>query len=251
MTPWVARLLMTNVVVLFLQHAYPSLTSQFALVPALLIARPWTALSYMFLHGGIGHLFFNMLSLYFFGPRVESRLGSRRFLALYLVSGLVGALLSLLSPYVPIIGASGAVFGVLLAFARYWPREPVYLWGVLAVEARVLVTFMAVVSLWFGFSGTGGRIAHFAHLGGFAGGFIYLKWIERRPELAAWRRKAALAPRLGLVSELERWKRIEPGRLHPVNREEYDRVMAKLASLGVAALTPGEREFLDRFSAVM
>src|SRR3990170_1841799 len=124
MTPWVARLIITNIVVLFLQLAYPALTPQLWLVPALITARPWTALTYMFLHGGLGHLFFNMLGLYFFGPRVEARLGSRRFIGLYLVSGLVGALLSLvLAPRSLIIGASGAVLGVLMAFARFWPRQ--------------------------------------------------------------------------------------------------------------------------------
>lgn len=249
MTPWVARLIITNIVVLFLQLAYPALTPQLWLVPALITARPWTALTYMFLHGGLGHLFFNMLGLYFFGPRVEARLGSRRFIGLYLVSGLVGALLSVLSPNVPIVGASGAVFGVMLAFARYWPREPVYLWGIFAVEARLLVLFMAGTSLWFGFSGTGGSIAHFAHLGGFFGAYAYLKWIERRPALAAWRANAAVVLPIAARPEADRWKRINPETLHPVNREEFERVMAKIGAQGLASLTPAEREFLDRFSA--
>ena len=249
MTPWVTRLILLNVAALFLQQAYPPLTLQLALVPALIVTRPWTALTYMFLHGGIGHLFFNMLGLYFFGPRVEARLGERRFIILYLASGLMGAGLSVLSPFVPIVGASGAVFGVMLAFARYWPREPVYLWGIFAVESRMLVLFMAATSLWFGFRGGGGNIAHFAHLGGFVGAFLYLKWIERRPELARWRAKSSLAPVLTLGSEMERWRQIKPEALHPVNREELERVMAKIGAEGIGSLTPGEREFLDRFSA--
>jgi membrane associated rhomboid family serine protease len=203
----------------------------------------------MFLHAGLGHLFFNMLALYFFGPRVEARLGSRRFIGLYLVSGLVGALLSVASPNVPIVGASGAVFGVMLAFARYWPREPVYLWGIFAVEARILVLFMAATSLWFGFSGSSGGVAHLAHLGGFFGAYAYLRWVERRPELAAWRAKAAVVLPIRSAPEAERWKRIKPETLHPVNREEFERVMAKIAAQGFGSLTPAEREFLDRFSA--
>jgi membrane associated rhomboid family serine protease len=249
MTPWVARLIITNIVMLFLQMTYPPLTPQLWLVPALIVAHPWTALTYMFLHAGLGHLFFNMLALYFFGPRVEARLGSRRFIGLYLVSGLVGALLSVASPNVPIVGASGAVFGVMLAFARYWPREPVYLWGIFAVEARILVLFMAATSLWFGFSGSSGGVAHLAHLGGFFGAYAYLRWVERRPELAAWRAKAAVVLPIRSAPEAERWKRIKPETLHPVNREEFERVMAKIAAQGFGSLTPAEREFLDRFSA--
>src|SRR4029079_11028565 len=99
--------------------------------------RPWTLVTYMFLHAGLGHIFWNMLGLYFFGPRVESRMGSQRFITLYFVSGIVGALFSVvLAPRFAVLGASGAVLGVLMAFARFWPRERLYIWGVLPIDAR-------------------------------------------------------------------------------------------------------------------
>jgi len=254
MTPWVTRLILANVAVFFLQQVSPQVTGALILVPSLIPLRPWSAVTYMFLHGSLGHIFFNMLGLFFFGPALETRLGGRRFLALYFIAGLGGAVLSAVFPfsrYVPILGASGAVFGVLLGFAWFWPRERIYLWGIIGVEARVLVVVMTALSLWGGATGSRDGVAHFAHLGGFLGGWMYLKWLERWGPAAQWKRKvqAPVAPRVSGAPSLERWRRINPDVLHPVNREEYDRIMAKLAQAGPSGLTPGEREFLDRFSA--
>ncbi|MEK7668890.1 MAG: rhomboid family intramembrane serine protease [Gemmatimonadota bacterium] len=249
MTPWVARLLFANVGAFLLTTFAPALAWPLSLVPTFIPQRPWTPFTYMFLHAGFGHLLFNMLGLYFFGPRVEQRLGGRRFLGLYVVSGLVGALLSLATPYARIVGASGAVFGVMLGFARYWPREPIYLWGVFPVEARVLVVVTTVLALWGAFSGASGGIAHFAHLGGYLGGFVYLRWVEARSPAARFRAQLAPEPKRASDADLERWRRIDASTLHPVNREECERVMAKLDASGVGSLTPGEREFLQRFSA--
>jgi membrane associated rhomboid family serine protease len=252
MTVWVGRLILANVAMLLVSLALPGLMQGLALVPALVPSRPWTLVTYMFLHAGLDHLFFNMLSLFFFGPRLEERLGPRAFLKLYFASGLVGALLSVVRPmypFVPIVGASGAVFGVMLGFARYWPRERIFIWGILGVEARVFVVIMTVLSLLGAKSGAG-NVAHLAHLGGFVGGFLYLKWLEYRSPAAEWRRKVTPAASIRTSSaKLEKWKAVRVEELHPVNREEYDRVMAKLSEAGVGSLTPGEREFLDRFSS--
>lgn len=250
MTPWVMRLIMANVLVFFFTYSQPALIEQFALIPALLAQRPWTAVTYMFLHGSFSHIFFNMLSLWVFGPPLEARLGGRRFLTLYLIAGMMGAVLSLATPYAPIIGASGATYGVMLGYAWFWPRQQLLLWGLVGVEARYLVVGFTLMSLWGARSG-GGGIAHFAHLGGFVGAWLYLKWMGNRPAAAAaaWQKKMAPAVPAG-VPALDRWKKINAAALHPVNREEYERVMAKLDGGGVGILTPGEREFLDRFSQV-
>lgn len=249
MTPWVARLIFANVGVFLLTAFAPAVVLPMALVPAFIPYRPWTLLTYMFLHAGFGHLLFNMLGLYFFGPRVESRLGGRRFLGLYLTSGLVGALLSIATPHARIVGASGAVFGVMLGFARYWPREPIYLWGVFPVEARVLVVVTTVLALWGAFSRATGGIAHFAHLGGYVGGYVYLRWVEARSPAARFRAQLAPKPKRTSDADIERWRRIDASALHPVNREELERVLAKVNAEGIPGLTPGEREFLERFSA--
>lgn len=153
MTPWVTRLLIANVLMYVISFAAPAIVNSLMLVPALILSRPWTLVTYMFLHGSLWHLLFNMLGLYFFGPRLELELGGRDFLLLYFVSGVVGALFSFLTPYSATIGASGAVFGVLIGFARYWPRERIYIWMILPLEARWLVVIVTGLSLLGGFGG--------------------------------------------------------------------------------------------------
>jgi membrane associated rhomboid family serine protease len=226
--------------------AVPAVVHSLMLVPALILSRPWTLVTYMFLHGSIWHLLFNMLGLYFFGPRLELELGGRDFLLLYFISGVVGALFSFLTPYSAIIGASGGVFGVLIGFARYWPRERIYIWMILPLEARWLVVIIAGLSLLGGFGGGGEGIAHFAHLGGFAGGFLFLFLRDRNTRGAAFRAKLK-SPSVS-ASSIERWMKIDREKLHEVNRAELDRIMEKTKVQGVASLTPAEREFLDRFS---
>ena len=233
MTFWVLRIIAANVVIFLISMAAPQVVTLFMLVPVWVFTRPWTLITYMFLHANIWHLFFNMLGLYFFGPRLELEIGSRHFFWLYLVSGLMGAALSFVfTPYTSIVGASGAIFGVLYGFAHYWPREPIYIWGVLPIEARWLVIGMAALSLFGGFGGGGGGIAHFAHLGGFVGGFVYIKWLGRRRSA---RKFGAEAPSFSpSTADLKRWSRIPRDRLHEVNRAEFDRIMAKLNSAGPA-----------------
>lgn len=252
MTPWVTRLLFANAAVFLLQMTAPTLVNQFALIPALGLRQPWTYITYMFLHGSLGHIFFNMLSLFFFGPRLEERLGSRSFLWLYFVSGITGGLLSLFfTPHVAIIGASGAVFGVMLGYATFWPRHQILIWGILPVEARWMVIGLTAISLWSGLGGGAGGIAHFAHLGGFLGAWICLRVLEARSPAKQWQKKVTVKPRVveGASSALERFRRISRDNLHPVNRDELDRVLDKINATGMSSLTPGEREFLERFSA--
>jgi membrane associated rhomboid family serine protease len=218
----------------------------FMLVPVLALVRPWTLVTYMFLHGGVSHILFDMLGLFFFGPRLEEKLGGKQFLWLYFLSGLMGGALSFFfTPYAQIVGASGAVFGVFLGFAYYWPREIIYIWGVIPVQARILVAVMTALSLFGGFGGSGDGIAHFAHLGGFLGGFLYIRWLERRSA----RSEPTVALNVPGRAELERWLRIPRENLHEVNRDELDRIRKKIDTAGVGNLTPDEITFLNRFSS--
>jgi membrane associated rhomboid family serine protease len=248
MTPWVSRLLAANIGLFLLTMVFPMLRFWLGYIPALTLTRPWTVVTYMFVHGGLWHLLFNMLALYFFGPQLEARIGSRNFVGLYFASGLTGALLSLYTPSALIIGASGAVYGVMFGFARYWPRVQILIWGIIPVEARVLVFIMTLLAL-FGARGLGQRgVAHLAHLGGFVGGYLYLKIIERWSPAARFRARARPTARPPGATDIERWSRIDPSALHPVNREELDRVLSKVARSGPDSLSPDERSFLDRFS---
>lgn len=254
MTPWVLRLLIANVAVYFLAPVGSVLWMRLALRPDLILIQPWGILTYMFVHGGFWHLAFNMIGLFFFGPRLETQLGGRSFLALYLISGLGGAALSFIPPLAPVVGASGAVFGVLLGFAYFWPRERIYIWGVLPVEARWLVGALAAMSLYSGISGTGAGVAHFAHLGGFAAGYGYLRW-RKRKYLQQWTPMATPKTQLtkaaqhgGDGASLRRWKSIRIDDLHELNREEVKRLLEKAGESGVHSLTPDERAMLDRFA---
>lgn len=249
-TKWVGLLIAANILIYMLQQQNPELTGALAFVPAYALTRPWTVFTYMFIHASLGHIFFNMLTLFFFGPRVEDRLGGGRFLTLYFVSGLFGALASMImSPMSAILGASAAVFGVLLAFARLWPRAQLLIWGIVPVQARTMVIILTAMSLFLGGLKVG-NIAHFAHLGGFVGGWLCLRIFGIRTvddRLRPVQPARAPTPAAGAQ---QRWKQIRLEQLHPVNREEAERVLAKLETRGPHSLTADEQAFLDRFSAM-
>jgi membrane associated rhomboid family serine protease len=245
MTPWVQRLLIANVGMYFVQQTMPGLAEPLVFVPMAVLAHPWTLVTYMFLHGSLTHILFNMLALFFFGPRVEARLGSRRFITLYGVAGVSGALFSFVfAPYAGVIGASAAVFGVMMAFAMFWPRDQILIWGVIPVEARWLVVITTVLALWSGFGGSRGGVADFAHLGGYAGAFLYLRLAGRAAGMARFSKRAVgHTP----VIELANWKKVNSAKVHEVNRAEVDRILDKISAEGIGSLTPQERTFLTHF----
>ena len=245
MTRVVQTLLFANIIAFFIQVTQPMFANALVFIPYLAWVRPWTFVTYMFLHGGMMHLAFNMLGLWFFGSGVETRMGSRRFLLLYFLSGITGALLSLVfSRSSAVIGASAGVFGVMLAFARFWPDTVIMIWGVIPVPARILVLITTVMSIWSGFGGGGGNTAHFAHLGGFAGAWLYLKWWERgRLDF----RKRAVSGPPDVNTKVEGWRSIDTSHVHEVNRGEITRLLDKAGKDGISALTPEERLFLSNF----
>jgi membrane associated rhomboid family serine protease len=147
----------------------------------------WQLVTYSFLHGGTGHLFFNMLALYMFGGDIERLFGSRWYLIYYFVCVVSAALTHLVVtgwmglPPVPTVGASGGVFGLLLAFGLYFPRRTVMLiFPPIPMPAIVFVTLYGVLELVMGVTGTAMGVAHFAHLGGMLGGFLMIQQRRRR-----------------------------------------------------------------------
>jgi membrane associated rhomboid family serine protease len=244
-TPWVRRLLVANIVVFFIEMTAPAIANGLAFVPAYIFVQPWTVITYMFVHAGITHILFNMLALYFFGPRVEERIGSNKFITLYVISGISGAILSMIfAPRSPIVGASAAVFGVMLAFARFWPTAQIYIMGVLPIEARFAVILFALISLWSGFQGSRGGVADFAHLGGFVGAWVYLSYLDRRAGTKKFRSATVTAvPR----EILGNWKKVDLKAVHEVNRDEVNRILDKISASGLASLTAQERLFLSNF----
>lgn len=270
LTPWVRRLLVANLLVFLIQKTLlvaPEYVGALGFDPMKAWQQPWSFITYMFLHGNILHLLFNMLTLYVFGPSVEDRMGSRMFLLFYLLCGLGGASLSfLLTQWAlvgTIVGASGAIMGVAVAFAWYWPNYPVFVFPLPdPIPAKWLITFLVGLDLalaWAGAltrGGLGGGVAHLAHLGGVAAALVYLKaqdWRSTHRE----RRGLQMAESSVLVSQPPRANR---GGVPPSAKQtkrsnsdaranaEVDRVLDKINATGMDSLTPAERKFLTEFS---
>ena len=258
LTPMVKRLIIANAVVfvvtLLLDRGF--VYDWFAFQPTRIFIRPWGVLTYMFVHGDLMHVAMNMLMLFFFGSPLESRWGSQGFLKYYLICGLGGVAMSYLFLPAAVVGASAAVYGVMLAFAFNWPDSPIYVFGIFPVKAKYLLAFFFALSLLSAFDGTGGGVAHFAHLGGLVTGFVYLKsdWrIGRRLQNLRnmpRRRRMAIVPR-----ELDE-ARTEEGSAAPAQEQAedtalydaVDQVLDKISAEGMSSLTSAERKLLDEMS---
>jgi membrane associated rhomboid family serine protease len=258
LTPWVKRLLIANVVVFLITMVNQDFFFQwFAFAPSRVLTQPWGAFTYMFLHGDLMHLLVNMLVLFFFGPPLEARWGSSAFIKFYFVCGLGGVALSFVfASSAWIVGASAAIYGLMLAFAMNWPEAPIYIWGIFPVKAKWLVGALFAVSLMSAFGGGGGNIAHFAHLGGIITGFLYLKSDWRPGEVRRGRRTGIRVRRMAIVPREN--SKEEAGHESPSAGErttkeesildEVDRILDKISAEGMTSLTHEERRTLDHVS---
>lgn len=260
MTPWVRRLLVANVLVYLLQVTVfvdPRFLTTFGFTPLTALDHPWTFFTYQFLHAGLLHVAFNLLALFVFGPAVEERLGGGTFLAYYLGCGLGGAALSfalmLLLPVHVMVGASAAVYGVMLAYAWFWPDDGIFVFPFPEpIPVKWIVTFAVAVSLVLALFSPHDGVAHLAHLGGFGTGAAFLVVRDRR--LRGATRDAAPPqgvlvhprPRVGRAAESPP----RPPAAAPPDRAqaEIDRVLDKISASGIESLTPAERRFLAEMS---
>ena len=187
--PTITRaLLLVNVGVYILQQFVGNLLlALFALWPTgSRLFEPWQLVSYAFLHGNLSHIAFNMLALYMFGGPMERWLGSRRFTAYWFVCVVSAAAAQLLVARVtgvdaPTLGASGGIFGLLLAYAWYFPQQRLILLPIpIPMPAWLFVTLYGLAELIFGVTNTQNNVAHFAHLGGMVGGVVMLLYWRSR-----------------------------------------------------------------------
>jgi membrane associated rhomboid family serine protease len=256
LTPWVKRLLIANAVVFLVLIAvpWPLVRDWLAFTPARVLVSPWTLITYMFVHAGFFHLFFNMLILFFFGPPLESMWGGREFLKFYVVAGLGAAALSVFfAPNIPIVGASGAIYGVMLAFAMNWPNMSIYIWGILPVKAKWLVGFLAAMSIAALVGGAQDNVAHWAHLGGFGAAFLYLKFndqmtsrVDRLKNFVSRRRDQVdrTMPTAGESASARRARQRHEDHV----LDEVDRVLDKISTSGIQSLSQEELRLLDDVS---
>ena len=188
--PATRAIIIANVVVFLLQQITPpAIVDQFALWPPGRLFEPWQVVTYAFLHAGYMHIFFNMFALYMFGGALEDFWGPKRFVMFYFASVLAAAATELLvlsqsKVLEPVIGASGGVFGLLLGFAWFFPRQRLMLlFPPIPMPAWLFVTLYGGLELVLGVTGAQDSVAHFAHLGGMLGGAIMiLLWRTRDSE---------------------------------------------------------------------
>ncbi len=255
----VKYLLIANAVVFALQVILPRVIpfGLFALVPYLVNHHfmVWQFFTYMFLHGGIGHIGFNMFTLWMFGTELEWNWGTRDFLKFYFACGIGGGLLVWISsffgytsPMSQTIGASGAIFGLLVAYGLMWPDRLIFLFGILPMKAMHMVIIFMGINIFQALTDTGGTIAVFAHVGGGLTGFVYLKY--------GWRVMAYVESWTKRLKR-RRFKVVEGGRgrssgggpaAHPDIDDEVDRILDKIAREGMESLDARERRILDRAS---
>jgi len=251
-SPAVKWLIIANVILFIFQmipRIGPVVTSLGALSPiaAFLHFQVWRLFTYMFLHStqSFFHILFNMLALYWFGQELEEMWGRKKFLIFYFICGAGAGLFSLLNlitnPYVLVIGASGAVLGVLTAYAHYFPNRQVLLFFIIPVRVRTLVIGYAILSVFMVSFQSGGTISHLTHLGGIAVAWAYMKY-SRAAEtfinrhIYSWntrKQKARAAQALNRKRYFE---------------QEVDPILDKIAKQGMESLTSSEKKILKKAS---
>lgn len=258
LTPTVKALLAVNITVFLLQSLLAAsgagawFDTTFGLMPAKVFGQLhlWQPVSYMFLHVTFFHILFNMFVLWMFGSELEALWGRREFLRYYLITG-VGAgltymlLMPLLDPstrYNVLMGASGAVYGLLAAFALLYPDRRIMLYFLVPIPVRIFVIGLIVIetiSMW-----SSDNIGHLAHLGGMGVGYLYLRGGRRRLDaLLRSRRKRKASSRFRVVGDKPPRR---PG--NGAGADEVDRILEKISREGLDSLTPDEREILRRAS---
>jgi membrane associated rhomboid family serine protease len=188
LTPAIKALLIANVAAFVLTYFMRILQTQFGLQPEALIEQfaAWQLVTYMFIHGSPTHLLFNMLMLWMIGVELERTWGTRFFTKFYFACGIGAGLTQVILGLLPLpfadqfyyqstIGASGAIYGLLLAYALYFPTRPILMFFVFPVPAKYFVMILGGFALLFSMSGEGGGVAHTAHLGGLVTGYLYLR----------------------------------------------------------------------------
>ena len=223
----------------------------------------WQLITYQFMHGGFAHIFFNMFALWMFGMEIENLWGSKKFLYYYLLAGVGAGLCHLfVSPLLGggnafTIGASGAIFGVMIAFAMLFPNRYIFLYFFIPIKAKYLITILVVMEFML-VDSAGSNIAHLAHLGGALTGFIFLM-LDKNTHIAfkdifkksSYRTTKPFNNPFGGISDKFKKKEenVQDAKFYEVenkevSQEDIDRILDKISQSGYQNLTAKEKEIL-------
>ncbi len=246
-TKTVKILIITNVALFILVHLAPGFAwfTIFGLVPRYVLGRfrIWQFATYMFLHAGLWHLVLNMLMLWFFAPAIEASWGRKQFLIYYFFTGIGAGLCSFLTAFrssIPVIGASGAIFGILVAYAMMFPEAVVLMFFIFPMKIKHAVLLLAGINLLGALSSPNAGIAYFAHLGGGLFGYLYLKseWIQRKISYWRWSPKDFA---FRLRSKRRQKRQMSEKELN----EQVDVILDKVSKYGIESLSRKERKILE------
>jgi len=270
----VTSLIIANVVVFLLQMLTQGRTMDSGLTPLIWLSSEnlknfevWRLGTYMFAHGGLLHILANMWMLYIFGKPLEYRIGGNRFLNLYFLSGLIGVAIWLLFNWTgqPILGASGAVVGVLVAAAMLFPNQQyMLLIPPVPIKLKTLALVFGGLQVMLALSGSGGpggNVAYIAHLGGMLGGFIYIRWFFKgKPRRPKSRRRSSdsftnkfrdFFYQTGNTNSKQRGtsntsRKDQKYKDEDFTSEDVDRILDKIGRSGLSSLTQRERHILEK-----
>ncbi|MEA2077296.1 MAG: rhomboid family intramembrane serine protease [Candidatus Marinimicrobia bacterium] len=248
LTPGIRVLIISNIAIFLLGLMLPQLNKYLVvyggLVPELFTKNffLWQPLTYMFLHGSFTHVLFNMFALWMFGTELERQWGTKFFLKYYFISGIGAGIFSAIiqpaSP-IPIIGASGAIYGLLLAFALMYPNRVVYLNFLIPIKVKYFVMIFAGIELFASIAGGGDGIAHITHLSGMIFGYLFLLWNQSRQKKAP-RKKVTFH----WGSKTRDFTKKPPKNTPRSEEKELEDLLTKITDKGYGFLSEEEKERL-------
>ncbi len=254
LSPAIKNLLLANGVMFFLSIVNPTLGNilnyQFALSAQGVFGefKIWQLVSYMFLHGGFWHIFFNMFILWMFGTELEYKWGTNEFLKYYFLTGIGGGIFNLFLSGEPTIGASAAVYGIMIAYAISYPDRLVYIYFLFPVKVKYMMGFLALFSFFSTIGPNTSNIAHAAHFGGMVIGFIYLKWWYLFYKVKGLFGANMSGSSSGDSASKMSYTRGGTGDKRDYYRKRIDELLDKINKVGYLNLTDEEKKLLDEGS---
>jgi len=251
LTPLVRNLIIINVAIFLLQFISGTLLQR-SFLEAIFALNPekvsdfwiWQLLTYSFLHADFFHILFNMFSLWMFGSELESTWGSDIFLKAYLFAASLGGVLTYLAhfwwPQGIVLGASGGIYGLLVAFAMIWPNREILFMAIFPLKAKY---FVLIIMLMLAFSGGGGHIAHFAHAGGALGGYLFVRYFEFFRNFGNWNFSISRS-----IQRRKMRKYQEEMDMRVNAKTRVDELLDKISKQGMNSLTRKEKKFLNEAS---